>query len=60
MNITAEGKLLEHLVNVYGDINAHKVFDRVMDAVTRFKHASSQIPTDDREDINEKDVILIT
>jgi glucosylglycerate phosphorylase len=60
MNITAEAKLLEHLIDVYGDKNAHKVYDRLMDAVTRFNHASSQIPTDDREDICEKDVILIT
>lgn len=60
MKSTAEAKLLGHLIEIYGDKNGHKVYDRVMDAVTRFKHELLDIHTDERDDISEKDAILIT
>lgn len=61
MNSTVEDKLLGHLIYVYGKENAQTVYDRVLEAIVRFKDEVSEVPAHDPDNsISEKDVILIT
>lgn len=60
MSKTREAKLLGHLIDVYGDEDGHKVHERLREAMARFKNEMVEIPTDETDEISEKDVILIT
>lgn len=61
MNSTAETKLADHLNAVYGEKRAQVVYERIIEAITRFKkEASSPLDAFKGEAISEKDVILIT